>query len=135
MKECGGAFDPVPQHVEELASKTVEGAFRVHRALGPGLLESVYEACLRHELAKLDVPFQHQVDLPVEYDGIRLSTGMRVDIWIGRQIVVELKTVESLEPVHKAQLLTYMKLSGSRLGLLINFNVARLKDGIVRMVL
>jgi len=130
-----GAFEPIPPETEEVAAKLIEAAFRVHRALGPGLLESVYEACLCHELGKLGVPFQHQVDVPVEYDGVRLGIGLRLDILAGGRVVAELKAVEKIEPLHQAQLLTYMKLADVRLGFLINFNVTQLKDGIVRMVL
>ena len=135
MKARGRKFDPVPENVEALGAQAIEAAFRVHRELGPGLLETVYESCMCHELAKMGVPFEHQFDMPVEYDGVRLETGLRLDIWVDGQVVVELKVVEELRPVHHAQLLTYMKLSGSRLGFLINFNVAQLRDGIVRMVL
>jgi GxxExxY protein len=128
-------FEPIPPALEALASKTIEAAFRVHRALGPGLLESVYEACVCHELTKMKVGFEHQVDLPVEYDAVRLGTGLRLDLWVDRQIVVELKAVEDVKPLHEAQLLTYMKLAKARLGFIINFNVSRLRDGIRRMVL
>ena len=128
-------FEPIPREIEELASKTMEAAFRVHRTLGPGLLESVYETCLCHELSKMGVGFERQVALPVKYDGLELDAGFRLDLWVNRQIIVEIKAVERILPVHKAQLLTYMKLTESRLGFLLNFNVARLKDGITRMVL
>ena len=113
----------------------VEAAFRVHRALGPGLLESVYEACVCHELRRMGVPFEHQVYWPVVYDGVKLDGGLRLDLWIDRKVVVELKAIEDLQSLHEAQLLTYMKLTGSRVGLLINFNVPQLKDGLRRMVL
>jgi GxxExxY protein len=128
-------FEPLPREIEDLASKTMEAAFRVHRKLGPGLLESVYEAGLCHELSKMGVCFEHQLVLPVKYDDLLLAAGLRLDLWVNRQIVVEIKAVEKILPVHKAQLLTYMKLTESRLGFLLNFNVARLKDGITRMVL
>jgi GxxExxY protein len=121
--------------MEELASRTIECAFRVHRTLGPGLLESVYEACLCHELSREEIPFEHQVDLPVKYDGIRLDAGLRLDFWIDKKLVIELKAVDAIHPVHEAQLLTYMKLTGARLGFLINFNVAKLKHGVMRRVL
>lgn len=126
---------PIPPETEAIAAQVIEAAFRVHRALGPGLLESVYEACMCHELARMGVPFEHQVGLPVTYEGIRLETGLRLDLWVSKQIVVELKAVEDVLPIHCAQLLTYMKLAGARLGFLINFNVAQLKNGIVRRVL
>jgi len=128
-------FEPIPAHTEAIASNLIDAALRVHRALGPGLLESVYEACLCHELGKLGLPFQPQVDVPVEYDGVRLGIGLRLDILAGGHVVAELKAVEKIEPLHQAQLLTYMELAGVRLGFLINFNVAQMKDGIVRMVL
>ena len=128
-------FEPIPREIEDLASKTMDAAFRVHRTLGPGLLESVYEAGLCHELSKLEVRFEHQLALPVKYDGLLLAAGLRLDLWVNRQIVVEIKAAEKILPVHRAQLLTYMKLTESRLGFLLNFNVARLKDGITRMVL
>lgn len=128
-------FEPIPPDTESVAADLIEAAFRVHRALGPGLLESVYEACLCHELGKLGVPFDHQGEIPVEYDGVRLGIGLRLDILAGGHVVAELNAVERIEPRHQAQLLTYMKLAGVRLGFLINFNAAQLKDGIVRMVL
>lgn len=126
---------PIAEDVEKVASDVIEAAFRVHRALGPGLLESVYEACLCYELSKLKVPFQHQVDLPVQYESVRLESGLRIDLLVGDCVVVELKAVEKILPLHKAQLLTYLKLTNNRLGLLINFNTQLLKDGIDRVVL
>lgn len=88
-----------------------------------------------YELSKMAVPYEHELSLPVKYEGVKLDAGMRVDLWLDRKVILELKTVEILQPVHKAQLLTYMKLTGTRLGLLINFNVAQLKEGIVRLAL
>jgi GxxExxY protein len=125
----------VPPEAERLAAQALEAAFRVHRKLGPGLLESVYEACFCHELSKLSIPFEHQVDLPVDYDGIRLASGLRLDVWLDRRVIIELKAVENVSVLHRAQLLTYMKLTGCRLGFIINFNVPLLKNGIIRMVL
>jgi GxxExxY protein len=113
----------------------VDAAFRVHSVLGPGLLESVYQVCLAHEIAGRGVKVEQQRVLPVVYDDIELDAGLRMDLLVGDCVVVELKAVENLQPVHKAQLLTYLKLSGHRLGLLINFNVPLIKDGITRMVL
>ena len=113
----------------------IGAAIAVHRALGPGLLESAYQECLCEELAFRRVAFARQVALPVEYRGIRLNCSYRVDVVVESLLVVELKSVVSLEPVHEAQLLTYMKLGGWHLGLLINFNVPILKDGIRRMIL
>jgi GxxExxY protein len=126
---------PIPGHVEEIATAVLDAAFAVHRALGPGLIESVYEACLCHELSKRHVAFQRQLALPVLYDGVRLDAGLRIDLLVADEVVVELKAVERITPLFEAQLLTYLKLAGKRLGLLINFNVAMLKDGITRRVL
>lgn len=127
--------EAITPELNELARQVVDAAFTVHKTLGAGLLESVYEACLCHELEKRNIPFQKQVSLPVVYDGITLDAGLRLDIWIDKQLIVELKAVEQLNNVHKAQLLTYIKLTNNRLGLLINFNTARIKDGIKRVIL
>ncbi len=129
------AYEPLPAGVEALATAVVDSAFRVHRALGPGLLESVYEACLAHELDKRAVPHQRQVAVPIHYDGVCLDAGLRLDMWAAQSLVVELKAVEKVLPVHTAQLMTYLKLTDNRLGLLINFNVPRIKDGIKRVIL
>jgi len=126
---------PIPPELDALASALIESAFQVHRELGAGLLESVDEACLCHELSLQRIPFERQLDLPVRYRGILLDAGLRIDLWIDRKVIVELKAVEEIHPAHEAQLLTYMKLSGSRLGFLINFGAPRLKDGILRRVL
>ncbi|MGA2066262.1 MAG: GxxExxY protein [Thermoguttaceae bacterium] len=126
---------PIPEETERIAKAVIDAAFAVHKTLGPGLLESVYEACLCHELSKRRVPFRSQVALPVVYDGVRLDAGLRLDLIAGEAVIVELKAVEKHNPLFEAQLLTYLKLTGHRLGLLINFNVPLLKDGIKRMVL
>ena len=125
----------LPPEVESIAHEIVDAAFTVHRALGPGLLESVYEACLAHELSKRGLKIDRQVILPVVYDSIRLEAGLRLDMLVENQVVVELKAIEVLLPVHEAQMLTYLKLTGHRLGFLMNFNVPLMKDGIRRMVL
>jgi len=125
----------LPANTEETARKTVDCAFRVHLALGPGLLESVYEVCLCHELHKSGLAFERQVSMPVLYDGLRLDAGLRLDVVVSGCVIVELKAVEQILPVHKAQMLTYLKLSGIRLGLLINFNVPTIKTGIQRIIL
>jgi len=127
-------FEPIPVNVEETARVLVDAAFAVHKALGPGLLESVYEVCLCHELRLRRVSFQRQLELPVVYKDVRLDAGLRIDLLVADVVVVELKAVEKLLPVHEAQLLTYLKLTGHRLGLLINFNVPLIRDGIKRMV-
>lgn len=126
---------PISDEVNTIARIVVDAAFRVHSTLGPGLLERVYEVCLAHELRKRGLAVDTQVELPVVYDGVRLDAGMRIDLIVGGQLLIELKAVETLLPVHKAQVLTYLKLTGHRLGLLINFNVSVIKDGINRIAL
>ena len=113
----------------------VTAAMKVHSALGPGLLESAYEACLLHELHKTGLHAEAQVGLPVVYDGVKLDVGYRIDLLVEDLVIVELKAVEAITPVHEAQILSYLKLSGKSLGLLINFNVAHLKNGIRRFVI
>ncbi len=120
---------------EQVTEAVIGAAIEVHKALGPGLIESVYEKCLCHELALRKVDFRRQVNLPVTYKGVKLDAGCRVDILAQDEVVIELKAVDTVLPVHEAQLLTYLCLSGKRVGLLINFNVSVLKDGIVRRVL
>ncbi|WP_442482153.1 GxxExxY protein [Aeoliella sp. SH292] len=127
-------YEPVSSDVEALAKKVLDVAFKVHRSLGPGLLESVYERCICHELRKAGIEFVSQAALPIEYDDLVIDGGLRIDILVGGKLVVELKAVESLLPIHEAQLFTYIKLSHNRLGLLLNFNVPMLKDGIKRIV-
>lgn len=119
---------------DPLSAKVIEGAIEVHRALGPGLLESAYEECLCHELWSAGLTFERQVPSPVVYKGIHLDCGYRLDVVVERCLILELKTVEKMIPIHEAQLLTYLKLSGLRTGLLSNFNSAVLRDGIRRMV-
>lgn len=128
-------YAPIPLEVELLANKVFKSALKVHKTLGAGLLESVYEICLTHELEKLGLKVERQVALPIVYDGIALDAGMRLDLWIDRKLIIEVKAVESLLPIHQAQLMTYLKLTGNRLGLLINFNIALIKNGIRRVVL
>ena len=117
-----------------LAREIIGAAIEVHKALGPGLLESAYEECLCQELKMRNIPFERQVDLPIEYKGIKLSAGYRMDIVVENLLVLELKSVEKLLPIHQAQLITYLRLSNIWLGLLINFNVPILKQGIKRLV-
>jgi GxxExxY protein len=118
----------------ELSKEIIGAAIDVHKSLGPGLLESVYEACLCHEFKLRSIPFERQLEIPLEYKGINIDCGYRIDLLVDNLVVVELKAVSELLPVHEAQLLTYLRLSGNWLGLLINFNVPRLKDGIRRLV-
>jgi GxxExxY protein len=110
-------------------------AIEVHKNLGPGLLESTYEQCLAYELKRSKIQFKLQHPLPVEYKGVNLDCGYRIDMLVDNKIIVELKSVDNILPIHHAQLLTYMKLSGIRIGLLMNFNVKYMKAGIKRMVL
>jgi GxxExxY protein len=119
---------------EDTTHRIIDAAMKVHTALGAGLLESTYNACLCHEFLSRGMHFEHQVRLPVVYDGITLDAGYRIDFLVENCVIVELKAVEKLLPLHKAQLITYLKLSGQRVGLLINFNVAHLRDGIKRVV-
>jgi GxxExxY protein len=121
--------------VNDLTGAIVDAAFKVHSVLGPGLLESVYELCLVHELEKRDLAVERQVEVPIEYDGRRLDSGLRLDLLVQGTVVVELKAVEHVLPVHKAQLLSYLRLTHRPVGLLINFHVPLIKDGIQRMVL
>ena len=117
---------------DPLSAKVIGCAIEVHRALGPGLLESTYAQCLARELDLQGLTFQLQVPVPVEYKEVRLDCGYRLDVLVEGQLIVELKAVEGIKNLHKAQLLTYMKLAGVRTGLLINFNVQVLKDGVTR---
>lgn len=123
----------LPAPIERVGSLVVDAAFCVHTRLGPGLLESVYEVCMAHELARRGVRVQRQVAVPVIYDNLRLDASFRIDLLIDDAVVIEVKAVEVLLPVHMAQMLTYLKLSGYRLGFLINFNVGLIKDGIKRV--
>jgi GxxExxY protein len=120
--------------MNELTQKIIGAAIEVHKALGPGLLESAYEECIAYELLIANVSFERQVPLPVSYKSVQLDCGYRLDFLIEHTVVLELKAVESLQPIHEAQLLTYLKLGGWPIGLLINFNVPVLTKGIKRMV-
>jgi GxxExxY protein len=126
---------PVSAVHDEIGRAIVNGAYLVHRELGPGLLENVYEECLRHEILKCELRVATQVAMPIRYDDLRFDIGFRLDMIVQDSVIVEIKSVERLLPVHEAQLLTYLKLTGKRLGYLINFNVATIKQGIKRMVL
>ena len=120
---------------EELTEQIIGAAIEVHRELGPGLLESAYEECLCQELHLRSLGFRRQVDLPVAYKGLNLDCGYRLDILVEESVVIEVKSLEHILPVHQAQLLTYLRLSQKKIGLLINFNVPVLKNGIIRRVL
>ena len=125
----------IPKELDDLAKSVVDAALTVHKALGPGLLESAYQACLEIELEKRGVVFLAQAVLPISYEGVTIEGAYRIDLLVGAQLVVELKAIDHLLPVHSAQLLTYLRLSGKRLGLLINFNTPLIKDGIKRIAL
>ena len=126
--------DAETQSFNELTERVIGACIEIHRALGPGLLESAYEECLCYELSQAGMKFERQKPLPVNYKDVKLDCGYRLDLVVEEKIIIELKAVESLLPIHEAQLLTYLKLSGITLGLLINFNVAMLKQGIKRIV-
>lgn len=121
--------------LDAIAREVVDAGLKVHRALGPGLLESAYEACLVHELSQRDIAVRRQVSLPVAYDGIELDAGYRLDLLVADEVIVEVKAVETLSRLHEAQLLTYLKLSRRRLGFLMNFNTPLFKDGVRRIAL
>jgi GxxExxY protein len=126
----------LPTNAEQsLTREIIAAAIEVHRALGPGLLESAYQACLSKELQLRSLEFVQQVELPLTYKDVKVDCGYRIDLIVMNRVVIELKSVQELLPVHEAQLLTYLHLTGLRIGLLINFNVAVLKDGIRRRVL
>jgi GxxExxY protein len=143
-----GSSTPCPPHFNQerrivkmgkiefdaLSNRVIGCAIEVHRELGPGLLESAYARCLRHELGLNGIEFEFERELPVEYKGIHLDCGYRIDLYFNGSLIVELKSVAAIEPIHEAQLITYLKLSKVGVGLLINFNVPRLKDGIRRFV-
>ena len=114
---------------DKLGTLMIGCAIQVHRTLGPGLLESVYEACLQHELGKTGIDVKRQVAVPFTYDGVRFDDGFRIDILFGNRLIVEVKSVEKLLPIHSAQLLTYLKLTDLRIGYLLNFNVVQMRHG------
>jgi GxxExxY protein len=127
--------EALPQHVERLARTIVDAGVKVHKELGPGLLESAYEHCLAYELNSRGIAVQRQVGLPVSYGGVTLDAGYRLDLIVGEAVVVEVKAVDTLTRLHEAQVLTYLKLSSLRLGLLMNFNVELFKHGLRRFIL
>ena len=119
--------------INQLTGEVINAAIEVHRTLGPGLLESIYEECLCHEVGLKEIPYERQKELPIEYKGIKLNANFRLDVLVNKQLILEIKSCDTLLPIHEAQLLTYLKLTGIKLGLLINFNVPMLKDGIKRI--
>ena len=128
-------FQPIAPEVEKIGKAVLDAAFKVHTTLGPGLLESVYETTMVYEVRKSDVNVATQVPVPIVYDGQRLESGLRLDMLVEKSVIVELKSVETMNPVYEAQIMTYLRLSSVRLGFLINFNVRHLKDGIKRFVI
>lgn len=127
-------INPIPVRTEEIAKAILDSAYQVHTALGTGLLESVYEACLLHELKIRGINVKSQVTLPVIYKGMKVDSGFRLDLLVDGSVVVEIKSAEGISPVYSAQLLTYLRLSNIHLGFLINFNVIHLRDGIKRII-
>lgn len=121
--------------LNDLTYKIIGCVYKVHAVLGPGLLESTYEVCLEHELLKADLRVERQKALPLIYDEIKLDAGYRIDLLINGQIILELKAVDEIAPIHKAQVMTYLKLSGLKLALLLNFNVIDMKKGINRIIM
>jgi GxxExxY protein len=117
----------------DIGEAVIGAAMKVHSALGPGLLESAYELCLAHEIGRRGLAFGRQVSIPVGYEGLVIDNGYRIDLLVDNRVVVELKAIEALLPVHRAQLLSYLRLGGFKLGYLLNFNVAHMRDGIARI--
>jgi GxxExxY protein len=126
---------PLSLEDERIAKLIVDSAFAVHKTLGAGLLESVYETCLCHKMEKRSLVYKRQVVVPLVYDGIKFAEGFRIDVLVEGRIICELKSVERVENVHLSQILTYLKLTGNRLGFIINFNVPLIKNGIRRVIL
>ena len=121
-------------NIEKVFKMVLDSSFQVHTALGPGLLESAYEECLYYELLQAGLKVEKQIPLPLIYKEVKLNAGYRIDLLVEKKVIVEIKSVESLADIHMAQILTYLKLSGCKLGLLANFNVRHLKDGIKRVI-
>ena len=128
-------FEPLPSEVEAVATAAVDAAYKIHKALGAGLMESVYEKCLIHELRKRNLEVRDQLDLPIWYDDIVIDAGLKPDLLVADVLIIEVKSVERMHPVYQAQLMTYLKLMKKRLGLLINFNVPAISQGIKRVIL
>lgn len=127
-------YEPIPEELDEIGRKIVDAAYIVHKMLGPGLLEKVYEVCFCHEIAKRGLNYQRQVNIPIVYDGITFEEGLRLDVIVEKSVICELKAIEIVNPVWEAQILSHLKLTGKRLGYLINFNVANIGKGIRRFV-
>jgi GxxExxY protein len=128
-------FEKTSEKEESVAKQVVEAAYAVHKALGPGLLEKIYEVCFCHELTKRGLFYQRQIDIPIEYDGLTFDEGLRLDVLVEGLVICEIKAVDKTNPVWETQLLSYLKLTGKRIGFLINFNVPIVKNGIKRIIL
>jgi len=135
MRDVEKQFRPLTEREKDLAKEIVNIAFNIHIALGPGLLESVYEKCFCYELAKREIPFDRQKEVEITYDGFLLDDGLRMDILVDNLVIVELKAQENYHPVWESKLISYLKLTNKRLGYIINFTVPLMKDGIKRMIL
>jgi GxxExxY protein len=129
------SFKPLTEREEQIGRIVVNAAFKVHKELGPGLLEKVYEVCLAHEFKKVGLNYRRQVDIPITYDGIIFEEGLRLDILVEDLVICEIKAVDLVNPVWEAQVLSHLRLTNKRLGYLINFNVPLIKQGIKRIVL
>ena len=127
-------FRPLSVREQSVAEKIVDSAYTVHKTLGPGLLERVYEVCFCHELAKRELKYQRQVEIPIIYDGITFEEGLRLDVLVEDLVICELKAVNEMNPVWKAQIISHLKLTGKRLGFLINFNVPLIRNGVNRII-
>lgn len=128
-------FEPLPIEIERIGKIIVECAYVVHKNLGPGLLEKVYEICFCHELEKRGLSYKRQMDIPIVYDGLIFDEGLRLDVLVEDAVICELKALENVNPVWEAQVLSHLRLTGKRLGYLINFNVPKIKNGIRRLIL
>ncbi len=135
MHEGHEETEPLPAATERVGRAVLNAAFAVHKALGPGLLESVYEACLAEELQQAGLAVERQAGIPITYGEVRMDVGYRVDLLVERAVVVEIKSIDALASIHTAQVLTYLRFSGARLGYLINFNTFMLRNGLRRLVL
>ena len=134
QKKINNQYQPIPDDLERIGKLVVDAAYTVHRNLGPGLLEKVYEVCFCHELKKRGLNFERQVFLPIIYDNIEFDEGLRLDVIVESRVICELKAAESIKPIWEAQIISHLKLTNNRLGYLINFNVLVIKDGIRRFV-
>ena len=134
QKKINNQYQPIPDDLERIGKLVVDAAYTVHRNLGPGLLEKVYEVCFCHELKKRGLNFERQIFLPIIYDNIEFDEGLRLDVIVENRVICELKAAESIKPIWEAQIISHLKLTNNRLGYLINFNVLVIKDGIRRFV-